>query len=234
MTGVFIGRGITPVIPVGGLSLSIGDDGEMKATVTLHIHYDLCSKWLEIAARHLSDAKERKLERVAAWTTDDEDAKGRTLEQEFEASMQAIMAAAIALDAFYATIKDKTNIPENTFRIWKAKKRARHAQIGEVLRQAYSLPPGCVKELKGALSEIFKFRDWAVHPPGGIQAPVLHPEIGVGVEWRFVSFSAESATLIVTKAQSIISDLTNKGKPSNPEIQRYTEGLRSLLATALT
>jgi hypothetical protein len=45
------------------------------------------------------------------------------------------MAAAIAIDAFYATIKDKTNIPEETFHIWKD----RHTQIAEVLRQAFFL-----------------------------------------------------------------------------------------------
>jgi hypothetical protein len=49
------------------------------------------------------------------------------------------MAAAIAIDAFYATIKNKTNIPEETFHIWKEKKTARHTQIAEVLRQAFFL-----------------------------------------------------------------------------------------------
>jgi hypothetical protein len=202
------------------------------AKMALHVHYDLCSKWLELAARHLADAKERKLARIDAWTAGEEEAKGTTLEREFESSMQAIMAAAIAVDAFYATIKDKTNIPEKTFQTWKEKRTARHAQIAEVLRQAFSLPQKGVKELKGALSEIFKFRDWAVHPPGNVGAPVLHPELQVGVEWRFVAFSADSATARVTKVQSIIHELTNKGKPSNPEIQRYIEGLRNLLATA--
>jgi hypothetical protein len=93
------------------------------------------------------------------------------------------------------------------------------------------LRPNGVNELKSDLREIFRFRDLAVHPPGNVRAPVLHPELQVEVEWRFVAFCAENATAIVNKVQSIVQELTNKGKPSNPEIQRYIEGLRSLMAS---
>jgi hypothetical protein len=51
------------------------------------------------------------LERIAAWQSDDADARAATLEREFESSMQAMMAAAIALDSFYLALRDKTSIP---------------------------------------------------------------------------------------------------------------------------
>lgn len=100
MTGVFIARGMTVVVPAGGFTLSIGDEGKLSGSLTLHVHHDVCPTWLELASRHLSDAEERKRARVSAWNSDDQDARAATLEAEFEFSMQAIMAAAIAVDFF--------------------------------------------------------------------------------------------------------------------------------------
>lgn len=97
MSGVFITRGMRVAVPAGGLTFSIGDDGQLKgSSLTIHVHYDVCPTWLELAFRHLADAEDRGLARIAAWQSDDQDARAATLEREFESSMQAMMAAAIA------------------------------------------------------------------------------------------------------------------------------------------
>ncbi len=70
----------------------------------------------------------------------------------------------------------------------------------------------------------------AIHPSGNVAAPVLHPELQVGVEWRFALFRADNAKAIVQTVQSIVHELLAKGKPSTPEIQRYVDGLRNLIA----
>ena len=100
MSGVFVKRGMTFAIPAGGFSLSIGDDGKPSGNLTIHVHYDVCPTWLELASRHLSDAEERKRTRIAAWNADDQDARAASMEAEFKSSMQAIMAAAIAIIPF--------------------------------------------------------------------------------------------------------------------------------------
>jgi hypothetical protein len=64
MSGVLITRGMTVAIPAGGFTLSIGDDGKLSSSVTVHVHYDVCPTWLELASRHLSDAQERKVARI--------------------------------------------------------------------------------------------------------------------------------------------------------------------------
>jgi hypothetical protein len=86
--------------------------------------------------------------------------------------------------------------------------------------------------LRANLKEIFKCRDLAVHPLGTATAPVLHPELQTGVEWRFDAFRAENARPIVQTAHSMIQELVTKGKPANVEIARYAEGLRNQLAVA--
>lgn len=229
MSGVFIKRGMTVAIPAGGFILSMGNDGKLSGCLTLHVHYDVCPTWLEIASRHLSDAQERKLARIAAWNSNDEDAKGQTLEEEFKSSMQAIMAAAIAIDSFYAALREKTNIPNETVQRWRQNRTARHKQIVEVLRRAFSIVPRDCVNLRKNLKEIFRVRDMAVHPLGNVAAPVFHHELQVGVEWRFELFRADNARAIVEAARSIVHELVAKGKPSTPEIQRYVDGLRDLI-----
>ena len=229
MTGVFVTRGMTLAVPAGGLTLSIGDEGKLAGSLTLHVHYDVCPTWLELASRHLSDAEERKRARIAAWNSDDQEARAATLEAEFKSSMQAIMAAAIAINSFYAALRERTNIPDETIQAWRKNKTARYKQIVEVLRRAFSLIPRDCAKLRQNVKEIFKVRDMAIHPIGNVAAPVLHPELQVGVEWRFALFRADNAEAIVGGARSIVHELVAKGKPSTPEVQRYIDGLGDLI-----
>ena len=97
MAGVYISRGMTVAIPAGGLVLSLDEGGKPKANLTLHVHFDVCPTWVELALRHLDDAKNRQSARIAAWNGANEERKGATLEREFEASMQSIMAAAVGM-----------------------------------------------------------------------------------------------------------------------------------------
>ena len=230
MSGVFITRGMTVVIPPGGLSLSMGPEGKPRGALTLHVHYDVCPTWLELAARHQSDAEHRKADRIVAWNGSDDDAKAKALEREFESSMQAIMAAAIAVDSFYLSLRDKTNISDATVKIWREKRTARYKQVAEIMRRAFSVAPRHSVLIRNLLKDIFKFRDLAVHPPPDATAPVLHPELQTGVEWRFAVFRADNAKAIVHNASKIIHELLANGKPSTPDIQRYADGLRNVIA----
>jgi len=226
VAGVFISRGMTVAIPAGGLVLSLDESGKPTGSLTLHVHFDVCPTWFELALRHLEDAKNRQSARVAAWKTSDEDSKAATLEREFEASMQSIMASAIAVDAFYAVIQTKVKVPSTLITSWRKKRTPRYAQISEVLRIAFMLKPKGTALLRKNLKEIYRFRDVAIHPSGKIDAPLLHPEIQVGVEWRFAYFRYENALLIVRKALRMLCELVTSGKPKNDEVKKYCETLR--------
>ena len=229
MAGVFISRGIAVSIPPGGLTIGIGADGHPAGSLTLHVRFDVCPTWTELALRHLADAREKRLARHAAWAGTNEAEKAATLEREFEASMQAIMAAAIAVDAFYGVMKTHLALPPRLAEKWRMKRTSRHTQVTEVLRRAFLLKPKGVARLKGNLKEIYRLRDLAVHPSGKMDAPILHPEIGVGVEWRFACFRAHNAELVVNSASWVFWDLAHNGKPKNPNIVEYMSGLRQRL-----
>src|SRR5919106_477049 len=188
MTGIYITRGMTVGIPQGGLRISIGDDGKVNSSLTLHVRFDVCPTWVELSLRHLATAIEARAGRQAVWAGTDEEAKAAALEREFEASMQAVMAAAIALDAFYAMLRPHVGLPPALVERWRTERTARFSQVTEVIRRAFRLQPKGTGALRANLREIYRVRDLAVHPSGRIEAPIYHPELNVGVEWRFAYF----------------------------------------------
>jgi hypothetical protein len=75
MSGVFTSRGIQVVIPSRGLTLAIDDHGKVTGNVTLHVRVDVCPTWVQLALRHLDDAKAKKASRVSAWAGTNESHK---------------------------------------------------------------------------------------------------------------------------------------------------------------
>jgi hypothetical protein len=141
MVGVFISKGMTIGIPVGGLKIAIDNHGKITGPLTPHVRFDVGPTWIQLALRHLDDAKAKQDLRVAAWAGVDENQKSHSLEREFEASMQAIMAAAIAVDAFYSLIQTHVDLPPSIADKWRVKRTARYSQVTEVLKRAFHLKP---------------------------------------------------------------------------------------------
>jgi hypothetical protein len=228
MPGVFISKGMSLRIP--SISFTIRDDGEIEgAPVVLEVHFDVCPTWIQLAKKHLSAARRARKARDSAWTVTDEDKKSKALEAEFEASMQAMMAAAIAWDSAYANLKEFVDLPQSIVDQWRKGRTARYSQVSEVVRRAFTLKPKGVKNLRSNLKEIYRFRDLAVHPSGKIQPAQHHPELDVGVEWRFAYFRASNAEVAVIAAAAMLWDLAHNGKPKNERVAEYQGRLASRL-----
>ena len=221
---------MTVAIPASGIPYTVGPDGNIVlGAMTLDVHFDVSPTWLELALEHLAVAKRREGERNAAWTGSDEDLKASTLEREFEASMQAIVAAAIAIDAFYSSVRKKAEVPEELVTTWRQNRTSRPVQVAEVLRIAFGLAGSGFDALRENLQEIYRYRDLATHPSGDIKPAILHSELGVGVEWRFQYFRHANADLAVKTTMRILSELATFGKPKNEAVHLYAEMLRQRL-----
>jgi hypothetical protein len=220
MSGVFVSRATPVVSPADDLVISIGENRKPTS-------FDVCPTWLELATRHLSDAQVAQVARVEAWKGADETSKAAALGWEFEASIQAIMASAIAVDAFCAVVQTKVHLPQSLVDEWRDNHTPRHIQLSEVLRRAFSLEPKSVSSLRQNLGEIFRFRDLAIDPSGKSDTPILHPELRVGVEWRFAYFRCENALRIVKATLRLIWDLVASDKPKDADVQKYIDALRS-------
>ena len=98
-----------------------------------------------------------------------------------------------------------------------------------MIRRAFNLKRNGVRLLLENLKKIYRLRDLAVHPSGKVQEALLHPELGVGVEWRFVYFRADISEGAVNAATAIVWDLAFQGKPVSDQTANYLRGLRARL-----
>jgi hypothetical protein len=221
----------------GVLVVTMGEDeepapasGSVSSSVS-NARFDVCPTWLELAIRHLSDAQVARGARIGTWDVADESAKTSVLKWEFEASIQAITASGIALDSFCAAVQARIHVPEGLIAEWQEKRTPRHVQMSEVLRRAFSLAAKHVNSVRQSLEEIFRFRDLAIDPSAKTNARILHPELGIGVEWRFAYFRYQNAQLIVTATLRLIAELVARCKPEEAELQEYVDALRASLDT---
>jgi hypothetical protein len=219
MSGIFVAKGMSITIPAGGLRLSSTGAHNVNAQVS----FDVCPSWLEIALDHLKAAKICNAIRREAWQGDDAAAKGTALACEFKASMQAITAAAIAIESFYLTLRSKVKIKKSK------KNEPRYAQISEACAVAFDLKPKGTELLRAQLKQLFELRNKAVHPPSSPADAFLHPELKVGVEWRFIAFRFENALPLVRAAVSIVAELSATGRPSTEEVKKYADYLKPQL-----
>jgi len=232
--GVFITRGVSPRI--SNLSFSIGSDGSVTMSqATFSVRLDMSAYWFELAVKHLDDCRLAHQDLRSACDVNDEPAIGAALERECMGGMQAVASAAIALDALYASSRDRAVLPAGMIETWRRRKTARYMQVSEVLRRTFSLRPGTAGRTRTLLREIYRFRDLAVHPSGDYSAPVQHPVVNSGVEWRFVSFGFGSAKICIAAAFACIKlILDERPKRRRPGATEFVKSLSDMLGPILS
>ncbi len=109
--------------------------------------FDLCPTWLRLAFHQAKAAKSYNGRLVRAWKKPNRDLRKvqTALEREFEASMIAITATAIATDAFYANVLENVEIDPSLRVSWRQNKTARYSQIAEVFSRSFLMAPADAK-----------------------------------------------------------------------------------------
>jgi hypothetical protein len=205
---------------------SISDDEGKAGSAVSPARFDVCPTWLELAARYLSDARAAQATRITGWSHADDIARADALEWEFEASLQAIVACGIAVEAFSAAVRSKIQLPQSLVDQWRENSTPRYIQIAEILRRALSLSAKGASGVRQCVGEILRFRDLAVDPSQKSGSHVFHPELRVGVEWRFAYFRYENASMIVQATTRLIAELVTNGNANDVEVQQYVDALR--------
>jgi hypothetical protein len=218
---------------IHGLRIGLSPNGVDASISGVSLRQDLCRHWLQIAVNHTLLAASANTDLLAADLANDETALGSALEHEFQASMQAIVASAVGLDALYSAVKHRIHVPEAQTKAWRQNRTARWKQMADVFRLGFPLRNSKVAEVRKILQEIAKYRGWAVHPPCDQQAPVHHPEIARGVEWRFMAFRYLNAQLTVRMALNFAHVFASHPRPRTKELAAYCQGLCSTLVPIL-
>jgi hypothetical protein len=217
---------------ISGLSLTIGNDGKIEAdSVSLSAFFDICPHWLDIASEHLLHTEQANHDLMSAIEAKNNDGIGNALQAEFSSGMQTMMASAIAIEAYYACIKDRIVIPEKLVRCWQENRLARYKQIAETLRIAFPMRNETFKQVRDALKEIYHFRDMAVHPPAKTASLLLRQELNLKIDWRYGAFTYNNAKHITGLSLSIIGQTaTRRNKDKFDGLKPYCEALMSKLS----
>lgn len=214
--GVHISRGVRLRIPLGGLAIHNGSgDGPATEVTTVHLQLDTCVHWLEIALEHLANATVAHAALKAESQNDA--ALGNLLDREFKASVQAAVAAATFFEALYAATVERDPRKVLPSSRNSRKRPTRHVIVGEQLRRSFGLRKQGTANLRSVLKEIYRFRDEAVHPSATFTEPALHPDLGIGVERRFVMFGASSAQQLVRAALAFSKILPSRDLSRQPK-----------------
>ena len=226
--GILMTRGVS--LRLSNISFTIGPDGEFHGSpVTAEVLLHMSPFWLEIAMTHVVAAEQHHAALLAAGGEDSR--VGGALEGEFVGGMQAIVAAATALDAFYATVKSNIELPSDLTLVWQRNRTPRYAQLIEVLRRGFSLKPHTAKAWRPMLKQLYRFRGWAVHPSASFSAPVAHPDLTSATEHRFVAFTYENARSAVHIALAITALLSAKPPNDAPKtLAEACKGITNLIA----
>lgn len=231
MPGIFISEGMS--LRITDIRLTVGADGNVvDSSMKWQVALDVWPIWLDVALQHATEALEARSRLIAAVENApngeiEGDLQARLMKEEATAGMVAIAAAAFALDNFADSVREFAPNIDSAKREWQSAGTARHRQIAETLRRTFRVTNSGAKSLADGISQIFKFRDWAVHPSGNFREPVQHDHLDVAVEWRFVAFRASNAAHTAFAATSIISQCIRAPRTSNTKLVEWCEGKES-------
>ncbi len=190
--------------------------GQMVSMATsygLKFDEDYSSIKFELDNTSISDKNEKTESYHNKIITHPENKLGEYLQKEFQIGMQTIMAACIAMDAYYASVKEFADIPEEVSKKWRENGTARYKQISETLKRVFVIPQDIFLQIRETIKQGFELRDRAVHPKSGTDLPVVHPEANVLSDWRFSTFRYVNAKAVVGNMLSIIYQTSRKEIP---------------------
>lgn len=201
--GVFLVKG--DAVSVRPFSITVNEQGEIEAPpVVLHVGIDMTGYWLDIAYKHLLDTESAHKRLMIAKEKKNDEKIARYLKKESISGMQSMMASGVALDAYYASVKEHVEIPQSTLDSWRENSTGRYKQISEVFRMAFRLNNPSSTSLRDVLKQNFQFRNKAVHPSHGTAAPLLHVELNKFTDWRYATFRFYNAKAIYGLSLSVV------------------------------
>lgn len=219
--GVFVTSGMD--VRIRNISINF-DTGEIPP-VTIEVRLDTWNHWLGIAHSESARAVESTQAVNNALSSGDDEALNFALEEEFRRSLVAISAAVFALDAFYASVKERYGTHPQAAQ-WRDGKLARYKQVAETFRWAWNIRPERAREIRDVLRQLYNVRDVATHAPAEFREPIHRPDIDRGVEWRFVQFRADTATSSVTASTEIIEALLANIDKAPPGLREWISASR--------
>ena len=124
--------------------------------------------WLELAFGHLQATGDARKRLTAATAAEDHESEGVALADEFSGSLQAILAAVFALDAFYGVIQGMVVVPQAEKEARRRNQVGRYVWVADALNRASRMSNLVAHTLRQSIRTAYKAPDGAVgHRPAG-------------------------------------------------------------------
>jgi len=232
--GIFMMKGMSIHIPKGALQIKYDNSGIVSLNISPKLSLELCHIWLEIAFQHLKRADNYRDAAVKAKKKNDEQLLSNSLNGELKSSMQAIVASVNGLEAYYSNIKDRVTFSKEVTNKWRQNNTARHKQVAQVFQISFEIKGNEKnKKLNKIVKDIYKFRDWLVHPPGEPREPILDKELSVVTNWTYIAFSFHNAREIFWGILNLINQTSLIPKKKYSKLAEYCEDISNLIAPLL-
>jgi hypothetical protein len=184
--------------------------------VSIRMRTHLWISWARIAMKHEAAAHAARQQAEAGQLG--------MLEQEADASLEGICAAAFALEALSRELAERGAIPQTTVDGWRQKRKAGQGPSAEdmtleVLARTFDTR-GLYSSWRGELEWLFAMRDSSVHYEGLLfEPPTLHP-LGINISPVQAAYSAENTTRAVDLLLGILERCRDKPKPPGRQWSR--------------
>jgi hypothetical protein len=197
--------------------------------VTMRGNFEI--EWFQIAVAHLRAAQEARKRSEAA--PDGSDEMGLAFDDETQATMVVIAAAAFAIDALYVKLDDMLDLGDRSL----AKKRL--GRIVETLKTSLDLGSRTDPWTK-SIKDLFDLRDQLVHFRGVDQESQPHPTGKSNVSAESARYTVERATWAVDLAHEVLTVAYTQPRPrhkalvawaaSNSHVPAHFDELRQSVA----
>ena len=234
-------RGAQLRLPPGSIRVRLADDGQAEMDpVSPELRVEMWSHWLleavdgAVAALEVREAIAAEVAALAGPTPPpNEQGLQQLLDAELRASMRTITASAFAVDAFYASVQARS--PDHPDRErWRTprangRRTSRHSIVFETLRYHLKIRPAAAPEYRRRISDLFRFRGWAVHSDAKFRAAVERPDLDRGVDWHYAAFPADNAITVVGGTLQMLSALTDVFGRGSTEMHDWQPHARDAL-----
>jgi hypothetical protein len=215
----------SPALPqVHTLAVQDVSHAQTAETVSIAIRAQLWISWVRIALKHEARAHAARQEMQQPGAD-----QFHLLQQELDAGLDGICAAAFAPEALSRELSELGAIPQATLNRWRQKRKegkgpAAKNVVLEVLSQTIDAR-GLIGTWRGELGWLFDLRDSSVHYEGAFAPSEPHP-LGMNVPPGQIAYSAENATRAVDLLRGILERCRDKPKP---RAQMWSQGMRGAI-----
>jgi hypothetical protein len=184
-------------------------------SLTIRVASNFWVKWAEIALAHGRDAMDGRERAVAA--EPGSQAMGEAFDDELQAGLVAVVAAAFAIDAWYIAVRDMAPLSTKTESGLRASSSPRRAWVIETLKAGFATGPTGASWGRG-ISEVYKLRDRAVHHTSDFHETTPHPTGLSNVSRENSTYTAEVAAAAAGLAVEVIATCLANPRSKLPDL----------------